>query len=245
METNEEQNGLCRIKMISNASFFEFMWVTGSAPKTENKKNNTNIPLETHISVARAKFVQEREEIPALRNKCNALRKTADNLTGRHQYRQKRDMYNEINDIQTEIDSRQSEVREHEFEQMIAPYMNAYNQRVEINETSTGTPRNITVPGCGRKRETIDSYVQQYDATAKRQMTLINEYLVETQNEAPKLAMNTRDECPLCKEVLMLVNSKAIMTCASCGYAVTYLDATMQSMSYNDDVEFSSFSYVT
>ena len=33
------------------------------------------------------------------------------------------------------------------------------------------------------------------------------------------------------------------MTCPTCGYSVAYLDATMSSMSYNDDVEFSSFSY--
>ena len=41
----------------------------------------------------------------------------------------------------------------------------------------------------------------------------------------------------------MPINSKAIIACPSCGYAVTYLDATMSSMSYSDDVEFSSFSY--
>ena len=66
---------------------------------------------------------------------------------------------------------------------------------------------------------------------------------MEIGDTAPKLALHTRDECPLCRETLMLVNTKAIMTCPKCGYAVTYLDATMQSMSYSDDVEFSSFSY--
>lgn len=225
--------------------YFKFMWITGSqGQKVDNKKKKNTIPLEIHIGLARAKFARERQEIPKLRAKCDELRKIADGFTQRYQYRQKLDMYCEINEIQTEIDNRQSTVREQEFEHMITPYMNAYTQRVEINDPTTGTPRNITVPGCGRKRETIDSYVQQYDATAIRQTTLINEYLVETQDEPPKLAINTRDVCPLCKEVLMLVNAKAIMTCSSCGYSVTYLDATMQSMSYNDDVEFSSFSYV-
>ena len=41
----------------------------------------------------------------------------------------------------------------------------------------------------------------------------------------------------------MLISAKAIMTCSKCGYSVAYLDATMSSMSYSDDVEFSSFSY--
>lgn len=100
--------------------------------------------------------------------------------------------------------------------------------------------RNITVPG--KKRETTDTYVQQFDATASRQSTLVNEYLMETSGDPPKLALHTRDECPLCHDDLILVNANAVMTCKSCGYSVAYLDATMQSMSYSDDVEFSSFS---
>ena len=41
----------------------------------------------------------------------------------------------------------------------------------------------------------------------------------------------------------MLKVAILIMTCPKCGYGVTYLDVTMTSMSYGDDVEFSSFSY--
>ena len=126
---------------------------------------------------------------------------------------------------------------------MIAPYLAAYNQRVEVDESSKESPRNITAPGCGKKRETIDSYVQQHDATASRQTTLVSEYLMEANAEPPKLALNTRDDCPLCHAALALVSSKAILTCKGCGYSIAYLDATMQSMSYSDDVEFSSFSY--
>ena len=33
------------------------------------------------------------------------------------------------------------------------------------------------------------------------------------------------------------------MTCQSCGYATTYLDATSSNMSYGDEVDFTSFSY--
>ncbi len=86
-------------------------------------------------------------------------------------------------------------------------------------------------------------YVQQSDATANRQTMLMGEYLLETENQAPKLALQTRDVCPLCTTTLKLINSKSIMTCPQCGYGVAYLDATMSSMSYSDDVEFSSFSY--
>ena len=60
---------------------------------------------------------------------------------------------------------------------MIAPYMNSYNQRVEVDEPAGSAPRNITVPGASTARD--DRHVaQQYDATASRQTTLINEYLM-------------------------------------------------------------------
>lgn len=149
----------------------------------------------------------------------------------------------EVEGLSEEIDTRSNMTREHEYENMIAPYIAAYNQRVEIDDPEKEVPRNIAAPGCGKKRETIDTYVQQYDATAMRQSTLVNEYMMETNSEPPKLALNTRDECPLCHESLVLVNNKAIMTCKACGYSIAYLDATMQSMSYSDEVEFSSFSY--
>ena len=149
----------------------------------------------------------------------------------------------EIAAILEEIEVRKSMSREHEYEHMIAPYMTAYNQRVEIEDSCKEMPRNITAPGFGKKRETIDTYVQQSDATATRQTMLVNEYLMQVSDQPPKLALNTRDDCPLCAESLVLVSSKSLMTCPSCGYSVAYLDATMQSMSYSDDVEFSSFSY--
>ena len=39
------------------------------------------------------------------------------------------------------------------------------------------------------------------------------------------------------------VGTRKAIACKECGYSVAYLDATMQSMSYSDGVEFSCFSY--
>ena len=218
------------------------MWAT-SVTKHVEKRSKTTIPLEKHVANMRQYFISQRQEIPQLEKKCEDLRAQKKLMTQRYQTRMAFDVDAEINHLQEEIEIRRLMTREHEYEQMIAPYIAAYNQRVEIDESSKDTPRNITAPGCGKKRETIDTYVQQYDATATRQTTLVNEYLMETSDQPPKLALNTRDECPLCHDNLMLVSSKSIMTCPACGYSIAYLDATMQSMSYSDDVEFSSFSY--
>lgn len=219
------------------------MWASSKKSIDKKQNKNTTLPLQKYLANARIKFQEARKEIPTLLQKAEEQNKLAEYMNLRHQYRQKKDIQQYAKELEKEAEIRQSMQRENEYEQTIAPYLNAYNQRVEIVEKTSSVPRNITAPGCGKKRETIDTYVQQSDATASRQTTIVNEYLMQVSNVSPKLALQTRDECPLCSETLMLINSKAIMTCPKCGYAVTYLDATMSSMSYSDDVEFSSFSY--
>ena len=218
------------------------MWAT-AVTKQIDKKTKATLPLEKHIANMRQYFVDQRKEIPMLESKVKHLKQRVSQLTRRFEKRIAMDIELEIRELEKEIEVRRDMHRENEYELMIAPYAKAYTQRVEIEHNESKAPRNITAPGCGKKRETIDTYVQQYDATASRQTTLINEYLMETAEEPPKLALCTRDECPLCHSELVLVSVKAIMTCKGCGYSVAYLDATMQSMSYGDDVEFSSFSY--
>lgn len=208
-----------------------------------DKKKKAALPLPKYLSLARDELVKQRKEAPQLKKEAENIKKSCSNMTKRWQYRMQKDALLYAGKLESEAELRESMKREHEYEQKIAPYLNAYNQRVEITENNTDAPRNITAPGAGKKRETIDTYVQQSDATALRQTTIVDEYLMEVSDAAPKLALHTRDDCPLCNETLMLVTSRAIMTCPKCGYAITYLDATMSSMSYSDDVEFSSFSY--
>lgn len=219
------------------------MWATSVTKFVDKRSKGTVVPLEKHVSNMRQYFQKQRQEIPLLESKIGDLNLSAEMLAKRFQTRMRKDIYDEVDELNREIETRKGMVREQEYEQMIGPYMSAYNQRVEILDTTNEFPRNITAPGFGNRRETIDTYVQQYDATASRQTALINEYLMETNDEPPKLALNTRDICPLCKGDLTLISVKSIMTCQTCGYSVAYLDATMQSMSYGDDVEFSSFSY--
>lgn len=218
------------------------MWATCVTRHIE-KKAKTVVPLDKHVANMREYFVAQRREVPALEAQIAALRAQQAVLTARYEKRKVLDLGLEVAALEAEVATRKAMTREHEYEAMIAPYVTAYNQRVEVDEALKEAPRNITAPGCGRKRETLDTYVQQYDATASRQTTILNEYLMESGKQPPKMALNTRDECPMCHQGLQLVGSKAILTCSSCGYSVAYLDATMQSMSYTDDVEFSTFSY--
>lgn len=220
------------------------MWATPVAKTAAKRAPRAHQPLDKHVAAMRASFAQKRHEVPQLRARIAELEQRRAGFTRRFERRMALDIDDAIRELQQEIETRENMVRENEYEQMIGPYMRAYNQRVEVEETSTGTPRNIAAPGNGgKKRETIDGFVQQYDATAQRQTAILDEYQSEANGCAPKLTLRTRDDCPLCKQRLMLVSAKSMLTCSSCGYSIAYLDATMQAMSYTDEVEFSSFSY--
>ena len=150
------------------------MWAT-SVTKTIEKKTKTTLPLEKYLNIARENFIEQRKEVPVLLEKANALEVKANALNKRYELRQKKDLETHVKNIRRECEERMSMQRENEYEQTIAPYLSAYNQRVEITGASDNAPRNITAPGTGKKRETIDTYVQQYDATASRQNTIVNE----------------------------------------------------------------------
>jgi ribosomal protein L37AE/L43A len=73
----------------------------------------------------------------------------------------------------------------------------------------------------------------------------VDEYLTQMEKAPAKVAMAARDECPRCDvpHKLRLCAHKSIMTCPSCGYALSYLDATSSSTSFDEVVEYSQYSY--
>jgi ribosomal protein S27AE len=191
------------------------------------------IPLEKHIEQKRIQLVTERQEVPKLRKQSDDVRSQVLGMTRRWQYRESRDMLLHADELDKEADARESMSREHEYEKMVVRYLQLYHKRVEIGVD----------PNMCKKKETIDAYVRQADLTTQRQSALIYEYLADTGESPPRVAVCARDECPHCNEKLLLVQTKSILTCNKCGYSVTYLDASSQSTSYDDTVEFSIFAY--
>ena len=218
------------------------MWATDGCKK-QGKKSSTTLPLDKYVANQRGELKRQYDEVPELQKHLEALTQRAGSMLARHELRQRKDIEREMEVTRKEIEVRLSRVREEDYERCVAPYMQAYMERVEFQEATADSSRNISCPGSSRRKETIDSYVIESDATAKRQTAIVNEYLSEMNMQAPKIAVHTRDSCPICSEKLLLVAARAIMVCGECGYSVTYLDSTMSSMSYNDEVEFSSFSY--
>ena len=221
------------------------MWVSSSTQIGPRKSTqlNKNTSLDLVIKKKRQEFKELRMQAPKLRKRATALRVEALSLTASFQIRMAKDMLHAAASMEKDADERESMIKEEEYEEMVYPFLTSYHQSVEVDIVKEKNPRNIIVPGGSKKRETIDAYVQQYDATTSRQTTILNEYRVKMGEESPKVSFHTRDFCPICDDKMYLINTKAVITCCKCGYSATYLDATMTNMSYTDDVEFSSFSY--
>ena len=130
-----------------------------------------------------------------------------------------------------EIDIRLSMEREHRFEATVVSYLRRYHR----SESEMGYKRS--------KNDVIQAYVRENGRAVEHRSTVLDEYLLEMNQAPPKVAMAIRDECPKCDVKLLLCGSRSIMSCPTCGYCVSYLDATSSSTSFDEIVEYSQYSY--
>lgn len=192
--------------------------------------------LEECIAVRRKVLVDARNEAPSLLRKAETLRQQASALSCRYQKRAAADLLQEASEIAEEGIVRDSMVREHVFENTVVSYLKLYHQ------CTTTHFKNVRV--ASKKRDTIEAYARHCDVSKAHKMMVIDEYLTEIDNAAAKVALSVRDECPFCDmSKLLLCTLKSIMVCPKCGYSIAYIDATTASISFDDIVEFSQYSY--
>jgi hypothetical protein len=189
-----------------------------------------SLTLEEHVAARREALVAARREVPAMRARAAELRAQADALGARWQRRMAGDLRAQAAELDAEADARASMEREHEFESVVVHYLRTYLQQPDPVQAT-------------RKSEAIAAYVRHTDATAQRRATILDEYLTDMNQAPPKVAMAARDECPKCEHKLLLCAAKSIMSCPSCGYAVTYLDTTSSSTAFDEVIEYSQYSY--
>ena len=76
-----------------------------------------------------------------------------------------------------------------------------------------------------------------------KQAAIVDEFVGELGNAAPKVTMCVRDACPRCSTAFVVRPAQAIMRCPQCGYAVTYLDSTSNATSFDEVLQYSPYSY--
>ena len=197
---------------------------------------NESLTLDEHIHKRRTELVNARLEVPSLLAEADRLAREADRLTERWQVRLRKDMLTRARAIATEVECRRSMSREHAFESTVVTYLRRYYERPEHMTRAVHATN---------KSDSIQAYVHHTDTTAQHRASIVDEYLTEMQRAPAKVAMSTRDDCPRCAShpQLLLCAARSIMSCPTCGYSITFLDATSSSTSFDEVVEFSQYSY--
>lgn len=197
------------------------------------REDYEGLSLDEHINRRRHDLVQARLHVPFLVKESRLLKESTAHMTARWQFRMRADVLRRVDEINREISVRSSMEREHQFESTVVTYLRRYYER-------RGARRNVL-----SKSDSIQAYVHQTDTTQQHQSSIVDEYLTEMQRAPAKVAMATRDNCPRCEHhpQLLICSSRSIMCCSTCGYSVTYLDATSSSTSFDELVEFSQYSY--
>ena len=215
---------------------------TKEEPKRAKRpiEDKSAVPLEVHIRKERQRIEQLKDSLPAKKEQIRELESCVMKLTARHEIREKREKKDKIAKLKIEVEKLENDYHIKEFEKKIEPYTKAHvNQKqIDLVRSRQKKTRNSSVPGdlmCG-----IDAFVSKETGCASE---IISEYLADVQGDAPKIVLEQKDTCPLCDNDMLLISTKSLMSCQSCGYSTTYLDATTSSVSYGDEVEFATFSY--
>ena len=211
---------------------------------TDTKKRGAiAVSLEDLISKRRAVLDTRRADAPAMRERARSIRARAESMSTRYEHRVRLDALADASELEREADALESRVYDMEFENLAARYVAQYSKREERATPSTSSAdRIITLPG-SETNETESSHHISVAAREARRRAIVHEFMADVEHATPKLSVRSRDECPFCSTSLLLNCVKSMLVCGDCGYTLPYLDSTTQSMSYNEEYDFSTFSY--
>jgi ribosomal protein S27AE len=205
---------------------------TGSS-KRSTESDLSHVPLMTHARLRRQHLVEMRAEGPRLTARARALCAawSEAGATPRHLLRQRAAELREAAELDAEVARLQSAHYDAAFEGALSKYARAQGQHLIEAEA----PKRRR---CGDGA--IANFVtREYDNTS----TLVAEYLTQVHGQPPRFVIDHNDTCSRCGCALVLLASKSLLACQRCGHSLVYLDATVSSTSYGDEVEFASFSY--
>jgi len=227
-------------------------------------------PLDAHIHDGRLRLEALRALAPVHSAAAAELAQKAAAATGRWQAWERAEMTQAATALRRELERIESGEHLADFERRVAPYAQAHVRQYERRRSEqrhhvdipkrrrlihgapgVGAPGSPGAAPCkngagsnavGAGGPGLDAFVARGgDGTSA---DLVAEYLADVLGEALRLVLDLKkDDCPRCQGAMLLIATKSLLSCQQCGYSTTYLDATTSSVSYGDEVEFSSFSY--
>lgn len=208
-----------------------------ASKRTRRQKTDAvDLDIEDTIDAQRSELVRLRLEVPKLREEARDMVERSKAMTKRWQTRPALDLLARAAELHSECDQRQSMVREHAFETSATTYLKMHHA-ILFSAAASGDKKR-------RKHDCIRAQTQRNEEVNRKRSELLDEYLVDLNQAPAKVAMTTRDVCPRCPEVKLLVQSStSTLTCPNCGYSLAYLDSTAAAVSFDEVVDYTQYSY--
>lgn len=201
--------------------------------KKRSREDDHNIPLDRLIEKKRETLKRKSAMIPGLREQRMRIQQQLNACTSRATLRLSRDIARCVEKLDAQIDHIESEKHIEDFERSIVPYVEAFHRQGGMSKRNH---TQIAIPETHARLDTDESTLSQ--------VSIVEEFLAKVTGEAPRARIERSDACPRCiGQVMVLVPCKALIVCPCCGLSSTYLDATSQSISYDDSLEMVTFHY--
>ena len=210
-------------------------WLVSTSTQKKRTRESSHTPIDQLVRASRIRIQEEIDSLPVLVEKINKLQEQLDQIPDRRSnIRIKKDLQIE----KEKVDNYARRIRDgevlREFENSVAEFVRIYNTKEKSRRTVNS---HAVLPG-----EQMNAF--RIESRSKAQVEVIDEYLMSIDGNVPRICVTRNDICPRCDmSAMRIVPAKAIVSCTTCGYSASYLDATTSSVSYGDDIEFANFSY--
>ena len=198
-----------------------------------NTLPDSSLQMENILDQKTKEVKELTDSAPHIRTKSLELKERALGMEGkRFHFRLRSDMIKKSEELMKKFEYYSSKTHEKEFEETIRPYILS-NDMIDLRKRKKIRSTNHDTKG-----------LDQFGVTEKSSKRAIVKDLMRILNlKQPQHSLITDDVCNLCGGDFYIVSSKSIMCCSNCGYSVSFLDATTSSMSFKEEVEFTSYSY--
>lgn len=172
------------------------------------------------------------ESASKLREKSLSLQSHATQLGGRrYHFRIRSDLLKRSEEVLEKAKYYESNRHMKEYEETIRPYILS-NDMIDLRRRKKTRYTNQ------------EKGLDQFGVTeTSSKGTVVKDLMRQLSMKHPQHSLIIDDVCNLCGGDFYIVSSKSIMCCSNCGYSVSFLDATTSSMSFKEEVEFTSYSY--
>jgi hypothetical protein len=214
-----------------------------SSTRSAQGKKQPAVPtsVKEAVSIKRKEIQKLKNSVPRLSRECAELKKQLHLLKGKHQFHQRKEVEEKIEILNKQLANIQSGNVEKAFEEQIKPFLLAEKKKQErvVKKRKIEIKQQLSTR---RKRSTSKNVrVQRSNGTGEN--SLLDDFNAYYNIGGPAIYMTVAQDCENCGGQMQRLPQAALLACEKCGVSCSYVDASSQSLGFNDEVEYSTFAY--